>query len=174
MTTRKRQWVAVPAGVLLSAAIFGGQAGAQTRPTSVEERTVSRGGGAEDRRLGDGPSRPGGWAQTILALAAVIGLIFLARYLLRRVGSSSPALGGGGPIRVLARANLSPKERLLLVRMGGRVLLLGSAPGGLTTLSEVTDPDEVSELLEQVAAGKSPSKRRPTDEGPAADGEDAA
>ena len=54
---------------------------------------------------------------------------------------------------VLATTGLSGKERLILVRLGGRLLLLGSTPSGLTTLCEITDPDEVSQLAAKFAAG---------------------
>ena len=109
-------------------------------------------GGAEGRRVGPGTSDLGGWVRTLAALAVVVVLIFVVRLLLRRLGPVGK--GGKGPdaIEVLARSSLSAKHRLYLVRLGQRLVLVGSGPEGLTTLSEVTDPDEVSRLSARAGA----------------------
>ena len=52
-----------------------------------------------------------------------------------------------GPIRVIGRTSLSPRQLVYLVRVGDRVLILGSgSQGPPTSLGEVTDPAEVARL----------------------------
>ena len=97
-----------------------------------------------DRNGGSGLS---GFLQTLLALALVIALIFAVRFLLKRYGPSSPA-GKADAMELLASRSVSPKNRLLLVRFGKRLLLLSSGPGGLSTLCETSDPQEAAAMLE--------------------------
>jgi flagellar biogenesis protein FliO len=76
-----------------------------------------------------------GWTLVVLALAA--GLALAARRLLRRSG----LLGGDGPIRVLARKLLAPRQELLVVEVGRRVFLIGSTRERLSTLGELSRAD---------------------------------
>jgi flagellar biogenesis protein FliO len=101
----------------------------------------------------------------LAALAAVIGLIFLARAMLRRLGGmkSLPA-GKKGLVDVLEKKNLSPLHHLYLVRMGSR-LLLGTGPEGVATLAEVTDPAEAAALLDGVGAAAGKAGSKPSQEG---------
>ncbi|MDP6544095.1 MAG: flagellar biosynthetic protein FliO [Phycisphaerae bacterium] len=147
------------AAMLVTAVVLCASAGAQTsRPTT---QPTTRGGVTETFRRLVGPSdgnrieaTPQGpweqWGRTLGALAVVVLLIFVARIMLKRFGPVS------GPQRrevldVLARASVSPRHQLLLVRVGRRVVLVGQGPSSLTTLSEVTDADEVAALIEAVS-----------------------
>ena len=112
-------------------------------------------GGDESRPIGGGGSGGDvvGWLRTLGALAVVAGLIFAARWLLRRCGVSAPA-GQAGPMEVLARASVAPRQQLLLVRLGKRLVLIGSGGGTMTTLAEVSDEAEVDDLMQSVKAAK--------------------
>jgi len=90
----------------------------------------------------------------LLALVVVVGLIFLARYLLKRFGGTGKLSGRSAVLEVLARTSLTSRHQLFLVRMSGRLVLVGAGPGGLSCLAEVTDPDEISKLLAAVEAGR--------------------
>jgi len=121
----------------------------------VPHRTLSD----ESRPIGGGPSgsdNPGGWLRTLGALAVVAGLIFAARWFLRRWGASGPA-GQAGPMEVLARASVAPRQQLLLVRLGKRLVLIGAGGGTMSTLAEVSDQAEVDELMRSVKAAKGAS-----------------
>ncbi len=88
-----------------------------------------------------------------LALAVVLGLMLVARGVARRF--SGPLVGGGGPsgvIEVLGRYPIGRAQQLVLLRMVGRVVLLHQSRAGVTTLSEITDPDEVATVLARVHA----------------------
>jgi len=105
-------------------------------------------GGLEDRELtNSNVSSLYGLLQTLLALALVIGLIFAVRFLLKRYGPASPG-GRSGAVELLINRPVGPKNRLLLVRFGRRLLLLGSGPSGLSTLCEASDPQETAAILE--------------------------
>jgi len=122
---------------------------------AVPPRTLSD----ESRPIGSG--RPngdnsGGWLRTLGALAVVAGLIFAARWFLRRWGASGPA-GRAGPMEVLARASVAPRQQLLLVRLGKRLVLIGAGGGTMSTLAEVSDQAEVDELMRSVRAAKGAS-----------------
>lgn len=115
-------------------------------------------GGDESRPIGSGGSGsdPNGWLRTLGALAVVAGLIFAVRWLLRRWGASGQA-GQAGPMEVLARASIAPRQQLLLVRLGKRLVLIGAGGGTMTTLAEVSDEAEVDELMQSVKATKGAS-----------------
>jgi len=128
---------------------------AEKMPLRRKDTPASRGG--EDRRLnkssGSGKWWP--WVQSLLALALVVALIFALRYVLRRLGGGGGLAGRTKVIDVVARTNLAPKYQLFLIRLGQRLILVGAGPEGLASLAEVTDPQEVSSLVE--AAAPSPA-----------------
>ncbi len=113
----------------------------------------------ENKQISDSPKENGDgggyeWLQTLGALGIVIGLIFLTRWGLRRIGLVRHLGGRNNVLQVLATTSLSPRHQMFLVRMGGRVVLVGSGPGGLARLAEVTDPDEVAQLLAAAGNGE--------------------
>jgi len=112
-----------------------------------------RSDGDESRFVGTGRRRDdgGGWLQTVGALAAVAVLIFAARWFLRRWSPAGSA-GAAGPMEVVARASVAPRQQLLLVRLGGKLVLIGTGGGAMTTLAEVTDPAEVEKLIADAKA----------------------
>lgn len=94
--------------------------------------------------------------RTGVALGGVVGLILALRLALTRLskrsGSLALSLGSGGRapsgvLEVLGRFPVSRGHTLVLLRMDRRVLLLSQTASGCTTLSEVTDADEVASLL---------------------------
>jgi flagellar biogenesis protein FliO len=142
-----RQWTALVA----VAALLCGAAAADAPPASPTTTTAS--GGVENRPVGgrSSPRPPAGagglwgWVRAIAALIVVAALVLVLRRALRRIALRRGAAPSGS-LRLVAQVNVSAKERLLLVRLGRRLLLIGSAPGGLAALSEITDPAEVAEL----------------------------
>ena len=148
MSVRRRQWIAAtmvlaalaaaPVVALADAPAPGDTA---TRPVKKPE---AQDGKSLSRETGWGG---GGWLRTAGALALVIGLIFLARFAFRRFAPSVGKHAAGGKIEVLARTNLSARQQLCLVRLGRRLLLVGSGPEGMRTLAEISDPAEVADLL---------------------------
>ena len=130
---------------------------AEKMPLLRKETTGSLGG--QDRRLNksSGSDKWWPWVQSLLALALVVALIFILRYVLRRLGGAGGFVGRGKVIDVVARTNLAPKHQLYLIRLGQRLVLVGAGPEDLAALAEVTDPQEVSSLIE-AASPRSPGR----------------
>ncbi|SDS17010.1 flagellar protein FliO/FliZ [Halopseudomonas sabulinigri] len=90
-----------------------------------------------------------------LGLAVVVGLIFGLGYLMRRVGPLAPQ--GGQHIKLVSSLPLGPRDRLLLVDVGGTQMLLGTSPGRINTLHVFEQP--VADLS-SAAAGNSDFARK--------------
>lgn len=90
-----------------------------------------------------------------LSLALVVALIALCAWLLRRFGGAQ--LGNGGQLQLLASLPLSQRERLALVEVDGRRLLLGIAPGQVSLLKDCGEGESTSpELTAPSSAAKLP------------------
>jgi flagellar protein FliO/FliZ len=116
------------------------QSGTDTKPV----------GGSDTKPIGGANGGDSSWIptiQTLLALAVVIVLIYACRWLLRRLGKHGP-IGGtdSGAVTVISRTPVGARQQLLLVRLGSRLVLVGSWPGGMAGLSEITDPAEVAAM----------------------------
>jgi flagellar protein FliO/FliZ len=69
------------------------------------------------------------FSSVILSLALVVGFIFAAAWVVRRMPMG---LGrGNGPLKVLAALPLGPRERLVLVEARGEELLIAVSPAGV-------------------------------------------
>ena len=76
-----------------------------------------------------------GVAQMVMGLAFVLGLIVLASWLLRRFGAGASAQGS--IVRVVTAASVGPRERVVLVEIHDTWLVLGVAPGRVSTLHQL-------------------------------------
>ena len=71
--------------------------------------------------------------QTFFGLLLILGLLFLAAYLLRKLGGGR-AFGGNSLMRVLGGIAVGSRERIVLVEVGDTWLVVGVAPGQIRTL----------------------------------------
>ena len=82
-----------------------------------------------------GGSVPGlevsGLSTMIMSLALVIGFIFAAAFVAKRMPFGLGARGNTGALKVLAALPLGPKERLLLVQAKGEEILIAVSPAGV-------------------------------------------
>ncbi|MAX25502.1 MAG: hypothetical protein CMJ19_13460 [Phycisphaeraceae bacterium] len=108
----------------------------------------------EDEPLGSF-SDTGSWIlNTVTALGVVIGLIFAMRMGMNKL-SGRPVMGGrSGIVEVLSRTSLSPRNQVMLLRLGQRIIVVSEGPAGVRTLANVDDPDEVAGLLTSISASK--------------------
>jgi flagellar biogenesis protein FliO len=81
-----------------------------------------------------------------LATVAVVGLFLGLAYLARRGLPSRGGLLSSDVVTVLGRAPLAGKQLMFLIRIGNRLLLVSSGPDGVSTLTEITDPEQVLHL----------------------------
>jgi flagellar protein FliO/FliZ len=96
------------------------------------------------------------WWRTLGALVLVVALIFGLRWVLRRTSRLRSAGGGGQVIEVLSRTSISPRQSLLLVRVGQSLLVVGAGET-LTTLAQIDDPTQVAELLGSIEQARANS-----------------
>ncbi len=119
--------------------------GAPPRPAALEQAEPSRMWRAIDPRQSE-VVRVGG------ALAAVLLLLVLVRGLLR-AGGRQPR--PWGVLEVLGRYPVGRSQSLVLLKLGGRVVLVHQTRAGMSPISEVSEPQEVAALLGRVeAAGR--------------------
>ena len=90
----------------------------------------------------------------LLALAVVIALILLLRWGGRRMFG----LPGGGrashAVQVLSRSALTPRQQVVLLKVGRRVLVVADNGSQMNSLCQITDPDEVAGLVGQLRTEK--------------------
>jgi len=80
---------------------------------------------------------------TFGALLTLIAIILVAARLWKR---HLPRVGGllsGDVIEMLGRTPIDQKRQLQMIRIGSRILVVGTWGEGMVTLAEITDPSEV-------------------------------
>ena len=89
------------------------------------------------------------------ALALVIALIFFLRWLGRKI-FQQPGIGQSTrAVQILARTPLAPRQHIVLLRVGRRVIVVGECGAQMNPLCEISDGDEVAALLGQLQDEKS-------------------
>lgn len=73
--------------------------------------------------------------QMVLGLIVVLALLLGALWLLKRL--SQPRGAAAGLMRVVAGVAIGPRERVVILELGNSWLVLGVAPGQVTTLAEI-------------------------------------
>jgi len=89
-----------------------------------------------------------------LALAAVVALIFILRSIARRFFDMPGAQRSSRTVQVLSRSIISPRQHILLVQIGRRVLVVGDSGGQMNSLCQITDGDEIAALVGQIREEK--------------------
>ncbi|HBO45267.1 MAG TPA: hypothetical protein DD670_15330, partial [Planctomycetaceae bacterium] len=82
------------------------------------------------------------------ALALVLGLFLLVAWGLRRATPGAATLLPTDAVEILGRASLGGRQQAQLIRVGRKLLLVCLTPNGAESMTEITDPDEVDELVE--------------------------
>jgi flagellar biogenesis protein FliO len=95
-----------------------------------------------------------------LGLAAVLALIFVLRWVARWAFPSVASARPTSAMRVLSRTAVSPKQQLLLVQVGKRVLVVGDSAGQLRGISEIAEPNEAAALVAQITEEQSRSSTK--------------
>ena len=73
--------------------------------------------------------------QLLLGLGIVIALLFASLWLLRRL--SAPRGDAANVLRVVAGTAVGPRERVVVLEVGGTWLVVGVAPGRVSALAEL-------------------------------------
>ena len=78
------------------------------------------------------PVGAGDYLQMLFGLLLVVGVIFGMAWLVRRMGSFQQV--SHGALRILGGLSVGQRERIVLVQVGDRQILIGLAPGQIRTL----------------------------------------
>lgn len=122
------------------ASVGDGAAGREPRPlkppTSAESKVNAKGTTGTVQMF----------VSVLSSLAIVIGLILASFWFYRK---AAPTMSGALPkqvVQVLGRTPLAPRQQLVLLRLGPKLVLVSNLHGEVRTISEITDPLEVDRL----------------------------
>jgi flagellar protein FliO/FliZ len=90
------------------------------------------------------------FGQVFMAMGVVVGLILLLRWGGKRLFGNNLGAGSTKAITVLGRSLVTPRQHLMLVQVGRRIVVLANNGTQINTVCEITDPAEVAELVGQV------------------------
>ena len=124
--------VTTDAAATLATRVDAPPAAMGTRPTAVAHVGTPA-------PMPQAPSPAGSIGGALFALVLVVGLILVLGWLAKRM----PGLGGtrGNPaLRLVGSLALGPRDRVVVVEVGGTQLLLGVGSGGTRTLHTLTEP----------------------------------
>lgn len=85
------------------------------------------------------PSAGFGVMRMVLALLLVLAAVYAAAALLRRLRVLGPA--GTAELQVISQVALGARERAVLLRAGGRQIVVGVAPGNVRLLWALDEPN---------------------------------
>ena len=91
-----------------------------------------------------------GVLQMLLGLGAVLLSLFGAMWVLKRLQSGG--IAGNSPLKVLGATSVGQRERVVLVAVGQKVLVLGVAPGRVNALHTM-DASELPAIEAQTPIG---------------------
>jgi flagellar protein FliO/FliZ len=113
-------------------------------PVLAAESSVPAIGGGLD------PLGPAYLLKVLLSLLFVLGLMFLLAALMKRMQRlGGPALHG---MRVISSVAVGPRERVVLLEVGDRQVLVGVAPGRIVPLDTLAQPVNWPAPEERVAS----------------------
>ncbi len=85
------------------------------------------------------PLAPGYLLKLVVSLVLVLVLMFAIVWVIKRVGRLD-ARAGNYPMHVLTQMSVGPRERILLVAVGDRQMLVGVSQGVIESLGWVDPP----------------------------------
>jgi flagellar protein FliO/FliZ len=142
-------------------------AGAQAAPAEAQKTAETdllipegrqpAAGGAEARPTAASAVSTWDFVRMILILAAVVGLIYLLFWVLRK--GTGRKIQENELIRVLGSKGLSGNRAMHLIEVGRSIFLVGASEGGVELISEITDKESLDALRLKVAE-QGPAARR--------------
>ena len=148
MTTFRTGWKALIVSLLLVPPLFERSLHAQSQSESNAVHSDSPRISRPDEIAQEGPNVKDlpSWRNTVTALGVVVVVILMILPLVRRFSRSTAAYLHPDAIQILGRSSIDSRNLIYVVRCGPRVLILGATSGGLTTLAEIAEPDEIEEF----------------------------
>ena len=90
------------------------------------------------------------WTRLCAAMGIVIVLIMVLRFAMLRLFPGARLGKGSGAVRVIARTAIAPRQQVMLLQVGRRVVVVGDSAGTLSPLAQIEDPDEAAMLIGQI------------------------
>ena len=138
---------------------------AKAMPEGQFERDPIRRNGGSGGAVPGTPRSSGGTSgsseigRVLIGLTVVI-LLFLAMVTLgKKVAPGAVGTQASGALKVLLKSPVAPRQQLMLVQVGRRIVLVGNGGGEMNPLCQIEDPGEVAALLAQIEEDKSASPR---------------
>ena len=116
-------------------------AGATTRATSPISKVVPTDTGLDTTRVA-------------LSLVLVIAIIFLLRWIAQQFFGAPTTKRSSRAVQVLSRSMIAPKQHVLVLQVGRRVIVVGDSGTQMNPLCEITDADEIASLMGQLRQDK--------------------
>lgn len=130
----------------------------EARPiTRPDDRIVRRDGAGSGAGVSGSAGGWWGWIRGWWPLALVLGLFAGVAWAGKRWLPRTGMVSHRGMIEVLGRHAIAPRQSVVLVKVGRRVVLLGVTPEHVSSLETIADPDEVAELVGRAAVGRKDS-----------------
>jgi len=89
------------------------------------------------------PGSPGSMLQVLPGLGLVLVLIAVCAWVAKRIGLGR--IAGGQAIKFVASQSVGARERVVIVEVNQQWLVLGVAPGRVSTLSQMDKPETPAE-----------------------------
>ncbi len=167
----RRIWLTV-AAILCAVSLVHAQT---SRPAAIAVEPTTAPVGAHEKQLIQRPASVGNSATTtpstakpvvptstgmdttrvVLALVLVIAIIFLLRWIAQQFFGAPSAKRSSRAVQVLSRSMVGPRQHVLLLQVGQRVIVVGDTGAQMHPLAEIKDPDEIAALMGQLRQDKS-------------------
>jgi len=139
---------------------FGPTTAPTTQQTAIAPSPIKK-SAYESIELGKHPSQPKTNANSPLtsdssalrvvgALGVVLGCIFIVRYAGKKFLGLQNTASSGGAVQILSRTPVSPRQQLMLIQVGRRIVLVANCGAAMNALCEISDADEVASLAGQL------------------------
>jgi len=93
------------------------------------------------------------WIWKISAILIVFSVLVLFLHLLRKfVNRPFRDQVSGGGFQLLQQFHLGPKKSIAVVKIYGRIIILGVTETTITSLGEISDPEKLAEIESQLSA----------------------
>jgi flagellar protein FliO/FliZ len=105
-----------------------------------------------------GPNTLGYFLRMVLVLALVLGVVYIAYRLMRRL--ARPKASDDPAIRILASTSLGPGKAIHVIYIGSKAYLIGATDSTISLLSEIGEKETIDSLV--LRAQTEPAGVRPT------------
>jgi flagellar biogenesis protein FliO len=130
------------------------------KPGVHESQAIER--SASPAQAKSGPAAPPAAISTgmdtvrvVLSLLLVIVVIFLLRWIAQQFFGAPSTKRSSRAVQVLSRSMIAPRQHVLVLQVGRRVLVVGDSGAQMNPLCEITDADEIAALMGQLRQDKS-------------------